>query len=1009
MSVRSLLAELEIVDADGVVVGGRNGVRFVFELVIDGLFTGPAGDENSLRFYSGPTIPDIDSQVEGVTGFRFAQAIVGVEPYQAKFDAFKGWVSAGATKVALRPTRAYPLDDLMVLVEGVPYQGELATEIALDAEEPFAVTFRDSHPDLWPAAGTLCVGLEVMRYEVDGGVMTIVERGAFGSPRQRHRVDLNRGLYPTATSKIIAWEGRPARLLLTVERGDGSRHPDSIELVAGFLDGPPTGPDPAEMQVVITPWTSALEKKIGGRDAFTSLQHGWKVFADGDVGRTFRVIQRMPRGAYAETPDAIAGDGVTLTGTQEALHAALFDIEARDGLHGVVELRDGSTSRVKYNGGEIELVEAPVGGAWTVVRNVTAEITREARFADDGDVAVRWPNAAQLAIATELQPRTHIAADAAPRAPSWIDVRLSRPTEGGATSLHCKGTAGEKPAELRLVPYWPDTAWYAIDVADPGDDRFTLANDFRDFGPDRRAPAPRDIPIDAQRGQPRAGRIAVPIRGVADAYWSGETYIHVENDRPFPAPPFTAQVTWDERGEQRATSPRIIAVHQASNIFAGVPGYLLETDPEDRRYRLPLGDWDGKRSVQIRASVNARDLGPGRLMLQLLTSRFGDQQNGPYDVLPFGAGIPYDRVAPNTFLGFPVDALISDVDEIDLTEDHNLGELIGGTLRAMRAHIVEHLDYDTGKRVLHLEAADLAVATEAVGVHIQDGRWHRRKRPGTSTDRRVVNRIDFETNFVDGKPTVTVQVIDDGLVNEAGGQEHSVTEKLRGVRIQPGAATTHEALLRSIADARFAQLGRPRRLIDGSLPATDMLRTSPGAVVLVDSLTTRDADGSLGVVGKAAQIVGWKLDPWRMSCEAILALGATIVRGYGPTLRVVGIVDTDAVIVASNKYTSPTNRRTGQSQKDVDYWHVGQRVRFIRPGVVPRKWPAPGAWATITDIDRDLDIVTFDVDHGFDPSRLGYVDLPKYEDALPADQARWCWIGKPADPVDMPAYTFRYI
>ena len=56
-----------------------------------------------------------------------------------------------------------------------------------------------------------------------------------------------------------------------------------------------------------------------------------------------------------------------------------------------------------------------------------------------------------------------------------------------------------------------------------------------------------------------------------------------------------------------------------------MPGYLLEVDRDDRGRRLPFGDWDGQRSVQIRASINARDVGPGRLLLQLLTSRNGDQ------------------------------------------------------------------------------------------------------------------------------------------------------------------------------------------------------------------------------------------------------------------------------------------------------------------------------------------------------------------------------------------------
>ena len=788
-------------------------------------------------------------------------------------------------------------------------------------------------------------------------------RGYYGSQIQEHRVDVPNNWAPKVTDEPVAWRGRRARLKLAAGRRDGETPTaDYLEIVSGFLDRSPEKSDTITIHLTIVPDTARLERKVGGDQTNTKLQHGWHFFNfDGDH-LFYPPRVRWSEGALWESPiTALVPPGTVPVPVGNVERLA----NNHDFLVGPIDLTYASDvgRAVQVATGVVVGAAAPAGtvtvpaGTPGPARN-PEELLRQIAFdtirpttpstydiidvtgvGGNTPVAARWPGEAIDRINEVIAP-----GQLGTAAGRTMDMRLipGAGEDGARLEARTLTRSHNRPPVLKFIT--PRFAlWYGIDLWDPNTPTENARGRPVDTEPnfDRLGNALyRDEEI-SELGDDGVASASLAIRGIADAYCrSGDTWLWTE-DAPFATPtaadPVRLLITFqDAQNEEHETDLRVVETKLASTEDPVAPGYLHRIHPRDIGRHSSFGDWPGADTAVIRQHVRFVDKPPTTILLELLLSGQGNGVNHPtYDVLPYGANLDQAQVDVTGIENYTVPAVAAR-QNFRMEETKSIGEVLEPLLRLMGAVLVVRLDIVTGARQLTLVQVGAPTRTDSRHT-VADGDWLVSKRPKTTTDTGIINLIIYKLNHdKDGKPQLTVKIADRDSM--ARYDETAPTEEeLIGVRLAGDSPEADRARLLQPALTIFSELAEPRRVLRASIPASDAIDLDPGQVVVVNASDAVGMDGVTGFTSVTGRVIAKKPNWAKNEAELSIRIYATEGVGWAPELEVSALgPGPNEVTVAPggfvNAFTLADHPITGEPQTDLDYWAIGDVARMVPAG-----------------------------------------------------------------------------
>ena len=895
-----------------------------------------------------------------LTGEKVYPGIVLPSPTEtvAESDQKTGLTASGRVTVRLRPQADGVMDGLLMRRgrKGADYVAKLTESLTQD--QGAATVKADRAPTTvdgatLPATGYIHIGQEAIEYTARTTVAPYTftvpadGRGAFDTVIDRHTVHDDRPA-PRIYSNVCTWTGRPATLKVSRLRPDGVRAADSFELTAGKLDRAPHYRSREGLfDVVIVPLSVAGQQQIGGEETTTSVQRGLIAIAADDPVRSVALRMRWRRGEVFRESGSSVADGV-IDDIVWGPHQEVFDYDVGDrAREGDVYIANTAQTyavdgAAPYNGnatdgsGTLTLTDDLDIAGLTRVENAECEVQIEVDVAAAGaDAAVQWPWALVNAIANNWNPGTTQGA-----AGQWADVGLdpSVAVLDGRPALTARLNSDTHQGQLDIIVHSGERErlWYLADFRDPDGALRGPQPQPLDGVPvfDQRWWRDRVISTSLAKSDNRTGRVLIPIAGIARGGWqTGMKWVWVQDDR-FGTPPFIIRVDFEALdGSPASTSIRIVGKQAASAVFgAGYPGYLLETDADDRWRRHSFADFGGQAPV-ISQQVRWRYTSPQVALLQVMTSTWGDQKNGVYDVLPRGGRVPIDRIHLRSFLDYANPGAVLDlVEDFDLTETTTINAVVRGLLAMLNAQLELRLDESDGKIKLALGDAGAPIATDAVA-EITSDMLDGDGEASTVGGQPRANTPVFELNIgSDQKPQLTVSFPDDALLAEHGGRVLVDKVRMRGLRVPPDPGTV-EALLRPLAESRLARLGDESAIVHCIATMPDTLKVHPGSTILLSSRTAHDPRGKRpGLDRTPVKIVAMKRRSKDLRVEMKVWNPGFNGKGYAPALKITGSAAADRVTVAANAYTETTHPITGQAQTDLDFFAVGDVVQVIPRG-----------------------------------------------------------------------------
>jgi len=620
-------------------------------------------------------------------------------------------------------------------------------------------------------------------------------------------------------------------------------------------------------------------------------------------------------------------------------------------------------------------------------------------------VAARWPGPVIDRINAVTAPGTILGA-----AGRTADLRLvpGAGEDGARLEVKTLTRSHTRPPQLRFItPRF--SLWYGIDLWDPN-------------APTENA---RGLPVDTEPNFDRLGNAfyraaeitevgddgvasaSLAIRGIADAYCrSGDTWVWTE-EAPFSTPsaadPVRLLVRFqDVSNQEHETDFRVVETKLASTEDPAAPGYLHRIHPRDIGRHSSFGDWPGADAAVIRQHVRFVNLPPTTILLELLLSGQGNGVNHPtYDVLPYGANLDQAQVDVAGIENFIVPSVAAG-QNFRMEETKSIGEVLEPLLRLMGAVLVSRLDIVSGARQLTLVQIGAPTRTDSRR-DVADADWADEKRPQTTTDTGIINLLVYKLNYdPEGEPRLTVAVADrDSMAryDETASKE----EELIGLRLPGNSPEADRAFLLQPALTVFSELAEPRRVLKGSIAASDAIDLDPGQVVVVSASDAVGMDGTNGFTSVTGRIIAKRPDWSRNETELSIRIYAFEGAGWAPELEVsaLGPGPNEVTVApggAVNAFTLAAHPITGAAQTDLDYWAIGDVARMVPAG----NYGASVAGLVVTAISATT--ITFGAPPG---AAVGDTIRPDDYDAASAAHQAFAYLADDADTLGAAADPFK--
>ena len=749
------------------------------------------------------------------------------------------------------------------------------------------------------------------------------DRGALGSPIQRHTFDPATGRQPRVYGACVAWRRRSARLVIgEVTAAGGWRDGATVTLLEGFISGLPQVTRDGVIEVQLESLPSALRVEVGGPDLATGLVQDWHIF-DGDTGRYFQHIEQLwtHGAAYQQLPVNVVpfnpGPGVVIDIAPGAL-GQIFDLggASDDPTAAVVTAFSSSNSswwmRVTAVGiaadgpdipGTITVDRVVIGSDRRIIRNRRASLVPRLDLAGGAVPAVR----------TRAQMMATITAGfslPATAGPGGV-FALGAFDDDGLTLAPIWQTGTDGPMLARVQALRDDMAAGIFDGADP-------------FIGNRPAPY-----VEVNAGPP----VVVPLQ-MARAWWQpGERLLVVDDITPgaTAATPAYVIAYFDRGGEEQRIILRVVGRQIASAVTAGAPGFAL-TVARAARGTLPMVDTPGRPAVRVQPVAAWRGETAARILFELARSRYG-LDHGTGDTQPYGAGLPLSRVDAVSFFALDADPLGGRT--LLLEEGEDLLEVASDLARSAGFLLIERTNRLTGERQLALTRSGLPTPGEVVAT-IADGDWLVDGRPVCQLDESLVTRIEYQ--LAEGDPFTTppddlqpysVTVVNGDAEGEQGAGRGE-TIRLLGVQIPSRDLAQQQATLLPIAASRFAALSYPRRSLAGSIAYAKGARLYAGAVIRVTAREALGPEGQPLTGSTIGRVVAVDPDPLGASCAVRVVYWPTNTTGWAATMDVQSVAG--AVVTVENNTYSPAQAVDGSVQRDSDFFRVGDSVLCVVPG-----------------------------------------------------------------------------
>lgn len=937
-------------------------------------------------FYSGPTAPAVST----TWPFVATSGLLEWRPEAMTISPLGGIIQGGGGTVTVAINRLNSANTVLLRRHtGATRTVTLATTIEQEVANT-SVVVNESIAD-WPASGYLWVGQECMAYNAkNNGTKTFTVlaagRGYFNSPVQKHVADVTRGWAPRITSECVAWDRRPVSLRVFQERTThtGVMSTDFIEELSGYISDIPEARG-VTIDLRLAPWVELLKDgTVGGKDRTTTLQTGAHVF-DGTTAYTMKRLERWDEGAVLSERVAVqsnAGTAALLDVVYEA-HADVYD-PTGTGLPGMLKAAGADLPNVPsgYVGsavdgtGDISLASNLAGNvtASSLIENQLTIIERDAEIYPPGAAALlQWPGEALAAVNAAWAPGTN-KGDRLDSA--YADARIVPNHEaagGPAIVFELNSSKHRLPLKGWINLGGSQYCWYGLHLADPSVPLATREE--APNGTDRW----RKVELVHRAGSDSSPPDVFPIIGIPDAFCQeGENYVYVADD--VFSDPTAAQVwlrarceTYD--GKAFDTGFRVTAIATADSMFPGAPGYVLTIHPRDRLHFQSFGAWPGRKAPEITQVIAWNQADPRVVLLQLLTSEYGEGYNHPtYDVLPLGAGLDSQYIDVGSFLRFPLPTGPG----AEWTDDTNgeainLAEYLGKILEQINGLIVMRLDRATGTRKLALVPGGRATVLESSG-SIDDEDWATSGRPATLVNKSIINSLSVKAGFRGA--AVPININDRDSISAHRGRIARKEYVLPGVDVGAVAPGDLEAAFIPWAAEIFSQYGYERTVVAGTISYRDGLLLDCGSVVVVaaDGPGVYDDDGSEGISAKPGRILMMERRPSAQTCRIEVEYDNARGTGWAPSMQVTATPAVDQVTVAVNAYSEATDPITGASVTDADFFAVGQKVWVIPLGA------APGFVTELTITVKAGNTFTFDGVHNLG-ANFGDIQPADWDDA----------------------------
>lgn len=925
----------------------RSGrTRPMFWLEIDGFAT---------VFYSGDTAPTLDPGFTAIPGLLPPTALT------ASTDLKAATARPSTCSVRVGRRRDYDISDFRRRgPDGATRFATLAATVERGVAGPYTIEVNEDIT-AWPATGTLWVGQEAMLYaSKDNALRTFtvngVGRGYLNSQVQEHKASPSEGWAPRVYSECVHWTNRRGRIWTDEVLADGTLAGEARCEIDGWIKGAPIESSNADYEVQLTSVASALDIELGGEELRTGLQHGWHAF-DGENAHRFDTLKMvLDEGAFSwpVTVASAAGGGAIL-GVRWDPHQRLFDPTLSDARAGLVT--DGSNTyqlaAAPYVGNGIDpaglgsltitgvlAAAIPVG---TEVKSALAEYNPRASLltAVGAEEVVGWPGESLERLFGDLTPGGYTGATGL-----WADIDISLPR-----------------SDLAVIPNVTTPTYVTLSTVRPGAETCVGIC----IGEELPYPVGE---VDWRRGAPGWARVLsgvrtgserrIPIRGVPSAWHSvWEKYIHADDDvfsTPSAAAPIFVEARFQFQGEDKVARFKIVGKKDASTITAGTSGTLLEKAPGHIGTGLPLADWPGLPSVELRQVVSWDEVPPTTLMLQLLMSGEGNgYTSATYDVLPFGVGLESSQVDIASFERYTPPAGAAGPRTFTLDEGVKIGEMLSGLAKSIGAVLVEKLDRSTGRRKIALARAGLPIRDDAAADLTN---WALSGSPRGTDDESVINSVEAQANWQSGEPQLTVTVNDrDGISRNNGTARETL--RLYGVNVRAESVSSQRAAVLPIAAERFGLFGYRRIIVTGGLSYSDALLLDPGSVVTFTADKVDDYDGSTGITDGVGIVQSITRTPATQQARVSIVYWGARVSGWAPAMKVANPMGAtpQQLTVEANAYSEAAHPVTGEAVTDAGFFRVGDAVEIVPVGDWPNR-----VTTTITAIAGN--VITFAAAHG---------------------------------------------
>jgi len=945
----------------------RRQNTMVWLLEIDGL---------QKTYYSSPTAPTLPPYAEAWT-HTAAPGIMAVTSADQELDVLQSVVTAGQVSVTLAVTRDNDARLLMAVGrDGSPHMATLAS--TLDQTGGGLVEVNEDISG-WPAAGYLWIGKECIQYSARSvaspwqfTIALATDRGWWGSEQRMHIASSVEGWAPRIYSQCVTWQNRKARVLVSSLRPDGSQADGWVEYVSGrIVSNPEISGDGLSVALNIIPHTDALSISVGGGVERTGLQQGLHTF-DGQSGGTFMCAVGYSQGEAWSDDTGFNAAANTELKIKWAAHNGTFDLAAVTTIGGAnpdyqrrgrVVDEDGTeaaqdvTAYVGLPDGDAigdELTLSP-GTVFVTPRRKTWQnaaasnnISASVLTAPGVPEVIQWPGVALARLTALMSPHDH--RDTPLQLGQFADVILDpNHASGGPVVQFRFNTARPAGAFVKI------TAWDAS-----GEALYYGASGFASDAATKvwmletqQHANVGAIVIRRESGalgnaqvlweQAAAdGSLIVPVRGYPDAYYQrGESWIHITDNVIRGSRILVRWTEWDGEEYRQSIAIDESGTQAADLITPGQPGTLLKIDTDQDRWNMSFGDWPGQSKCTIEEDVSWRNTGPKTVLLNVLMSGDGNGYNSTFDVFAMGANLRQDEVDIQSFVRYPypdgfaqrLTLSLNDWDSITIRE------FVEPILRSIGAALVLRVERVAAagaggvlRRRLTLVSVSSEYAGDAIGT-IANGDWLANSRPDTTDDDRIVNIIRASTGYdsaADEYSTI-VNLVNRDSIGEYGSAPTDELD-LRGVTIPPGSPADHLASLLPFSAARFAQVGAPRRQIEGAIAWADAVQINAGTTVMVSAVDIYGYDGARGISAQPMRVISINGDGYKQTARIKLTWHDSTVSGWSPSLMVAAVTNASTYTVEANIYTETTDPVSGLALEDVDYWQAGDSIRACPRG-----------------------------------------------------------------------------